>query len=228
MSISELDKLNGRFKSAIWYEPSKKESIYLVGLGGIGSNFLYSAIKTIPCKYYIQDFDTVEDINVATQFYRYEDIGQKKSQASRNIARSFNPLISDNIISFNKKYDGEVLPITVAALDNMATRKEMYEEWKKLPNRELFLEARLRANFYEVYAVTPETQDKYENTLFNDDEVESAPCTYKATAYFGLLVGARMTHLLVNYLSNKYSEEPIYTLPFSIKEFGDLFYIEID
>lgn len=86
---------------------------------------------------------------------------------------------------------------------------------------------RLRANLYEVYVVIKGREEEYEKTLFNDSEVDDGPCTFKQTAYFGMLVGARITHVLVNYLTNKYAKEEVCNLPFKISEFGEPFLIDI-
>ena len=224
--MTNIDEINGRFKDAPWYEKSKNEVIHLVGLGGIGSNFLYCATKTIPCKYFIQDMDTVESYNVGTQFFDLEDVNKLKVQVCKDKVKKHHPYTSiySNTSPFEEH--NSVGIIAIAALDNMKTRKDMFESWKSMKTRELFIDARLRANFYEIYVVTPGKEEDYEKTLFDDSEVDEGPCTFKATSYFGMLCGARITHVLVNYLSNKYSENPIYTVPFKISEFGDLFYYE--
>jgi hypothetical protein len=91
----------------------------------------------------------------------------------------------------------------------------------------LLIDGRLSANLYEVYVVTPGKEEEYEKTLFESSEASYAPCTFKQTAYVGALIGARITQVVVNYLSNKYSEVPFCTLPFKIEEFTEPFYIDI-
>ena len=219
-----VDELNGRFKDAPWYEGCKSETIYLVGLGGIGSNFLYNCTKTIPCNYFIQDIDTVDSYNIGTQFFSIGDIGKNKTNASIDSVKRY--VHNPSIIQATTRYDGFYKPIMIAALDNMATRKQMFESWKSKSGRELFIDARLRANFYEIFTVTPGMEEEYEKTLFDDGDVDDGPCTFKATTYFGMLCGARMVHILTNYFSNKYSEDKIYTVPYEVREFGDLMFFE--
>ena len=143
------------------------------------------------------------------------------------IKQTLNNCSLANIYSIPQKYDNNYLPIMISGLDNMATRKQVYEEWKKHEDREIYIEGRLRASLYEVYVVMKGREEEYEKTLFSDEEVDSGPCTFKATAYFGMLVGARITHVLVNYLTNKYSGNDVCVIPFCIKEFGEPFYIDI-
>lgn len=217
--------INDRFKDAPWYTESLSEQILVVGLGGIGSNTLFCLTKTIPAIYYIIDHDKVELHNVGTQFFKKSQIGTTKVGAVQD-----NCLEQSNctIRPISSKYSDTFCPITITGLDNMKTRKEVYQEWKKYEEREILIDGRLRANLYEIYVVTPGKEEEYEKTLFDDKEVDEGPCTFKQTAYFGMLIGARITQVLVNYLTNKYSEEDICNIPFKIAEFGEPFLINIE
>lgn len=213
---------NARFKDAPWYNECTKEKILFIGQGGIGGNAMYCLAKTIPASYFIIDDDVVEEFNVGTQFFTKNQVGMKKVEA---IKQTLNNCSLANIYSIPQKYDNNYLPIIISGLDNMTTRKQVYEEWKKHEDREIYIEGRLRASLYEVYIVTKGREEEYEKTLFDDSETDDGPCTFKQTAYFGMLIGARITHCLVNYLTNKYSNEEICSLPFHIQEFGECFYI---
>ena len=217
---SELDRINGRFKGAPWYEKSKNETILLTGVGGIGSNALYCLAKTIPAQYFIVDNDTVDEHNIGTQFYRKSQIGKAK------VSACLENTDYESIFPIKKLVTTENMPITITGFDNMAARKLIFENWKSNPDREILIDGRLRASFYEIFTVTKGNEDKYEETLFSDNEVTPAPCTYKQTAYFAMLIGARITHILVNYLINKYSGDDICEIPFRVSELGEMFYFE--
>lgn len=221
MSI-ELDRLNGRFKSAPWYQKSKNEKILLTGVGGIGSNALYCLTKTIPATYYIVDDDIVDEHNIGTQFYRESQIGKAKVSAclENTDYKNINPI--------KKLVTTEQLPITITGFDNMEARRLIFNNWKANPDREILIDGRLRATFYEIFVVTPGNEDKYEKTLFDSSEIEKSPCTFKQTAYFAMLIGAKITQILVNYLNNKYLGEDICVIPFRVSELGDMFYTEIE
>ena len=230
-STNQLTKTE-RFKAAPWFEGSKNETIAVLGTGGIGSNALYNLCKTIPANYHLCDFDSVENHNIGTQFFRPADLGKSKVSAAADIMYSFG--YEGKISCFKWGIDDPImakyafLPITITGFDNMKARSYAFQKWKELPNRELFIDGRLRANLYEVYSVLPgEREEAYEQTLFDDSEVDDGPCTFKQTAYFGMLIGARITNMLVNYLSNKYSQDPIYVVPFKIKELGEMCHVEI-
>lgn len=214
---------NDRFKDAPWYEQCTKENIVVVGQGGIGGNFMYCAAKTIPCTYFIIDEDVVNEINIGCQFFNKTQIGKYKVEAINETLKS-QSLAS--IFPFKKKYTDEYSPIIVTALDNMAARKQVFNKWKTKEDREILIDGRLRANYYEIFVVTPGKEEEYEKTLFDDSEVSEGPCTFKQTAYFGMLIGARITHILVNYLTNKYMGEQVCNIPFRVSEIGEPFIFE--
>lgn len=215
-----------RFKDAPWYKESYNEKIILGGVGGIGSNALYYLTKSIPAKFHVFDDDIVSSHNTGTQFFSINSLNNLKTEAIINILSNFG-VNSTRIYTYPNKIKDNILPIAIAAFDNMSARKEMFNNWKKLNNKEIFIDGRLSATIYQVFTVTNDRIEAYEKTLFDDNEVEEGPCTFKQTAHFAGLIGARITHILTNYLSNKYSNENIMNVPYLIEEYGDPFLIKV-
>lgn len=218
-----MSDYNNRFKDAPWFVKSQEEKILVVGTGGIGSSSLYCLTKTIPAQYYIVDNDIVAEHNIGTQFFWPKQIGMYKVEACKNVCEYPG---SKPIITMKKEFSDEYVPIMISALDNMKARKQVYEIWKNQPDRQILIDGRLRSSLYEVYVVIPGREEEYEKTLFEDSEVDSGPCTFKQTAYFAMLIGARITHVLVNYLINKYTEEDTCNIPFRIQEIGEPMFFE--
>ena len=221
-----LENIHHRFRGASYYESSKSEVILIAGLGGIGSNTAYSLCKSVPASYVFIDDDLVEPHNVGTQHFDTTQLGISKVAAMK---RQLTAQGVQVISLFERKIlsSGDALPITIAAFDNMAARKQLFEDWMLQPDRELFIDGRLRASYFEIFAVTPGREDEYKATLFNDGEGSPAMCTFKQTTYFGSLIGARITQVVVNYLTNKYSEVSFTKVPFKITDIGELFKEEI-
>lgn len=224
--MNEIE-INARFKTAPWYEKSKEYSIIIGGAGGIGSYTSFFLAKTIPCQYYLFDADVVNTHNIGTQFFKKGEINKLKVECMSDRMQNFTTASVSPIANMFKKGSGN-MPIMIAAFDNMEARKIMFDEWKNRDDRELYLDGRLRANYYEIYAVQKGQEAEYEKTLFDSSEIESDVCTFKQTAYFAGLIGARITHLVVNYLTNKYSEEPVCEVPFKIEEIGELFMTNVE
>lgn len=217
-------EIHKRFQGASYYEASKQELILIAGLGGIGSNTAYSLCKSIPASYVFIDDDLVEEHNVGTQHFDITQLNVSKASAMKQ--QLLNQGVQVISIFERKITNRDALPITIAAFDNMAARKQLFEDWASLSDREIFIDGRLRASYYEIYAVTPGREDDYRATLFRDDEVVPTTCTYKQTTYYGTLIGARIANIMVNYLTNKYSD-PYTRVPFKISEIGELFKQEI-
>ena len=219
-------QINDRFKDAPWYENSIKEKILVGGVGGIGSSAMYCLAKTIPAYYFIIDNDTVEEHNIGTQFFSKKDFGTSKVDA---VVKMVNDYSEARVSALGRKINsGDYLPITISAFDNMEARKQLFNQWKIKENRELFIDGRLRASMYEVYVVTKGREEQYKATLFEDSEVEEDVCTFKQTSYFAMMIGSKITQVLVNYLTNKYANEDICVLPFKVTEVGDLFYFNAE
>lgn len=222
-----MTKYNDRFKDALWY--NTRPDVSIGGAGGIGSNALYCLTKSIPGSYFVMDMDIVEDYNVGSQFFNKNQVGMKKVAA---IAQTVSVNTDDfevMIHPFAEFVDAnsDILPFAISAFDNMTARKNFYEAWLKNPDRKILIDGRLRATYYQIYTVLPGREKDYEATLFSDDEVDDGLCTFKQTAYFGMMIGARITNILVNYLTNIAVGEEINVVPFMIEESGDLLYFNV-
>lgn len=221
------------FKEAPWFEGSEEETIGILGLGGIGSNTAYNLVKTLKSTILLMDFDKVEEHNVGSQFFWPKDIGNYKLHAlitnlvdisAGRLVPSTHKLTEDSSLSQLN------VPIMIVGFDNMAARKRAFELWKSNPDRQLFIDGRLRATQYEIFCVHPTKRDveTYEKTLFDDNDIPDEPCTFKQTSYAAMLLGARITSFVVNYLSNAYSEEEVAAVPFFYKELLELCYTEME
>ncbi len=229
--MKKIENIHNNFSTAPWYEHSHEETISVLGVGGIGSNTVYNIVKTLNCEIVLIDPDIVEEHNLGSQFFDRSCLGGKKVTSLKSLLGHFINTTS-KISTFTYKIQdlaSSIFPITITGFDNMEARKFAFEQWKEAEHKELFIDGRLRATEYEIFTVqNNENQiQRYESTLFNSDEVLSDPCTFKQTSYAGMLIGARITSILVNYLANKYQEDKIYSVPFHIKELLELCYVQI-
>ena len=66
----------------------------------------------------------------------------------------------------------------------------------------------------QIYCVTPDRIDAYEATLFDDSEVEDAPCTMKQTSHSAAMIATLMTSFFTNHMVNIYEREHLREVPF--------------
>ena len=219
-----------RFKDAMWAGENKK--ILLCGAGGISSWVGLFLARSNNHEIYIIDFDTVEEVNLAGQFFGVSNIGVSKPAALiHNINLFVNPKV--RIIPFVRTVQ-ELFPesiqfdYVITGFDNMEARKFTYEKWKANSNRKIFVDGRLLAEQFEIYFVIPGREERYEATLFEDKPGDEGSCSYKSTSHFAAMCGAKIVQGLNSFLANTKFEDDIATLPFKYYEFGPTFTQEIE
>lgn len=193
------DPSKTRFSGAEWFKAGPQE-IIIGGVGGIGS-WLAFWLSRIGHDLYLFDGDTIDDVNLAGQFYKKHQLGELKVVGVKDNINQF----CTNNININTWYDKDsiVTPIMFSAFDNMEARKLMFQKWKDQEDREVFIDGRLLMEIGMVYCVQKGEEDLYESELFDDSEVEDAACNYKATTHCGAFIASLMTSVFNNWLANK-------------------------
>lgn len=222
----KLEDINKNFRGLAYYNSNKMENILIGGCGGIGSNTAFNISRSINCNLFLVDFDTVEPHNIGSQFYTLNSVGKTKTEELSSILKDFT-LSQITPITTDIKFLLTVPPIVIAAFDNIKARRILFKKWREVKDREIFIDGRLQATYYEMYCVMPGQEDFYEETLYDDSKDAKIACTVKQTSHFGQLLGARITQALTNYLTNKNLGIDINKIPFCVKEYGDLFKIDV-
>ncbi len=134
----EINNRTVRFSEADWFKPGNV--VVVGGAGGISSSLAF-LLGRLECAIYIYDFDEVDETNMASQFFRTQDIGKAKTQAISEIIYEFSE--NSNVNQMGRfEEGGSVGPITIAGFDNMKARKMMFEAWCALENKQLFIDGR--------------------------------------------------------------------------------------
>ena len=76
----------------------------------------------------------------------------------------------------------------------------MFDKWKAQEDRELFIDGRMTAEYFEVYAVQKGMEEEYEKYMFPSSEASVLPCSFKATTHNAMGIAYVMTGVLNNYL----------------------------
>ncbi len=96
----------------------------------------------------------------------------------------------------------------------MEARKTMFNKWREDEDRELFVDGRNLAEVGNVFIVRKGQEEEYEKYLFDDSEIEDAPCSFKATSHCSALIASLMVSGMNNYISNKLSGFDDKVVPF--------------
>ena len=203
--------IRDRVKEAPWFNPD--QSVTIGGLGSIGS-WLALFMGRIVNNIYIYDFDTVEEHNLTGQLYGKDSIGLTKAECVKAFTSIYNP---QTVVSSMGKFSerSAVTPICFSGFDNMLARKNMFESWKRHSKKEIFIDGRLTAEQFWVYAVTPDRIDLFEKDFLpTDDQVAELPCSFKSTTHISAMIASAMTVAFTNYSYNKKLNETIVDVPF--------------
>lgn len=235
---------SSRFKDAPWF-PKEETNVVIGGAGGIGSwlSLLISRAGFFPIVY---DFDILEEHNLAGQLYTKLDAEAMvpKVDALKGLCKHF---ADTDITVMNEKYTKDSMShhYVFSAFDNMQARKDMFnawceyvKEWKKQTSSELqgaleesffhtpiFIDGRLTAEQMQIFCVTPDKIDAYKEHLFDDSEVEDAPCTMKQTSHSAAMIASHMTGFFSNHMTNNAEQDSVRSVPFFWEYFIPINYI---
>jgi molybdopterin/thiamine biosynthesis adenylyltransferase len=181
--------------------------VNLVGAGGLGSSIGLAVIKMGCPRLHVFDPDRVEPHNLPNQLYRLADVDRPKAVALSAFLREFSPA---EITAVEEKVVDRVLTgVVIAAVDSMASRRDIWENCVRyrlaVP---LFIDTRMGGEVGRVLTVNPSNPssvERYEATLFTDDEGAEDPCTAQATIYSTFGIAA----LVANQIKRFARDEPL-------------------
>lgn len=216
--------LRNRFKDAPWFPGAEEISCIVGGAGGIGSwlSTLLTRAGFMPVVY---DFDIIEYHNIGGQLYSKADIGLKKVDALHKFLVNYSDV---DIVTMDEKYEEGSMTgeFVFSAFDNMKARKDMFNTWlefnKDNPNA-IFIDGRLTMEQIQIFCVTPDKAEEYQKEhLFDDSEVEEAPCTMKQTSHTAAIIAGLMVSFFTNHITNVREGKQIRQVPFFYEYFTPL------
>lgn len=219
--VKEKNSRTVRFADAPWYTPGYP--VLVVGAGGIGS-WLTILLSRQDLDISVYDFDNVDNTNLGGQLYKTNSLNKPKVDSLSEIVKEF----SDNTLNvYNSTYtkDEMAFPIMFAALDNIETRKLMYDNWVKniIENPEfntkacLFIDGRLLAESGKIFILDRNNYKDYEQYLYLDSEITEQPCSFKATSHSAAIIAGLMVSAFNNYITNVVENMKIREVPFLIE-----------
>lgn len=179
----------------------KAYPVTIIGAGAIGGWVALSLAKMGIEDITVFDHDVVDTVNMNAQFFRFKDIGAPKVVALQNLIEDFTDV---KIKIVNDKYvGGNFSGIVISAVDNMATRKLVYDQC--LTTRYL-IDPRMGAEDALMYVIQPnDTEDRksYEKVLYSDENAQQERCTAKATIYTANLLAGHVVKAVKDIITGK-------------------------
>ena len=193
--------------------------INVIGCGALGSWLVLFLLKMGFKNITVYDFDNIEEHNIPNQCFSENQIGMAKVDAMGSLCKMFNKDAEERIKFVNQKITlkevWDMEGIILCAVDSMRVRKEIYMNSIKRKDCDLFIEARLSIWGAYVYTLTQNTMfEKYEETLYDDEEAEVSPCGVSQTALPSAVNAASiMIMQMIQWLNG---EEPVSRIEYSI------------
>ena len=177
-----------------------KWSPWVIGVGAIGRQVaLQLASIGVPGLNLVDD-DSVEEVNLAPQGYRPDQLGALKVEATaadcRRLRADENPPFRTH--TFPVRYRRALIAspsVVFCCIDSISGRASIWEMVKG--QVVLWVDGRMAAEVCQVWVArgdNSESLQAYKDSLFPQGEAFNAPCTAKATVYCaniaaGLMVG---------------------------------------
>jgi len=198
---------NVRFRRQLDYIDHRqlaKIHIHVIGAGAIGSATTLLLAKMGCRNITVWDFDSFEEQNLPNQLCRIADIGKPKAEAVAELVKEFEGI---EIEACNEKFDGDLDPgdYVISCVDSMTARKEIWSKVSFFPITCL-IDGRMGLTTMNLYSYLPEiegSKKRYEETLWEDDEVTPLRCTAKSTIFTANTIASLICHTVAMVLKKE-------------------------
>ena len=171
----------------------------VIGVGAIGRQVTLQLAALGVMKLQLIDFDTVEDTNVTTQGYDFEDIGQLKVDATVVAVQRIDPLIEVAGVPDRYRSRIEIGEAVFCCVDSISTRETI---WRSASRKcRFWCDGRMLGEVIRVLTAADSVSRKhYPTTLFRQSEAQAGRCTAHGVIYTANLSAALMTHQFTRWL----------------------------
>ncbi len=183
------------------------QKVHIFGQGTVGSNVAVELARMGVPNLTLYDFDAFEAHNLPSQRADLTHLGMNKAEAVKQQLVQLTNNGGRGVKTVTTKVEGPVMVegVAVLAVDTMESRRAIWEKALRPQGMvELVLDFRMRANLLQIYAFAP-TDERYEASLFTDEDADPAPCGGRTVSYTGALSGA----LAANYVRKHIMGDPI-------------------
>ena len=194
-----MDAINRSRQSDLFRPEQALSPVTVIGAGGIGSATALELAK-MGARLTVLDFDTLEEHNLASQWYRREDVGKPKALA---LAAELKSYADGDVEARCEKYADQPLSgLVVSAVDSMDTRQVIWDQVRYNPAVDVFIDGRMGGLVLTVLAVRPCDPDHvrwYEQHLFPSSRAAAEPCTARAIAFNTFGIGSFIAGIVRNW-----------------------------
>lgn len=160
----------------------------VIGVGAIGRQVALQLAALGVTRLTLFDDDLVQPENLSVQGYWPLDLNRPKVEVTAALCRHIHPPIDVTAIGERfKRSTPRTLPtrgdlVVFCCVDSISARRMIWESVRS--TAQFFVDGRMNAEVLRVIAVDqPCIDDKYERTLFGEEETFTGACTARSTIY---------------------------------------------
>jgi sulfur carrier protein ThiS adenylyltransferase len=183
--------------------------VAVIGAGAVGRQVALQLASIGVSSMLLFDHDTVDVVNLATQGYAPEQLGQRKVDATAGDCRRLHPELRVTVHGERFRRSSarllldaarpELRPVTFCCVDSITARAVVWESVRH--HSCFFADARMTAEVVRVLAsARPADDEHYPMTLFNQGEAFAGACTSRSTIYCAAIAAALMVSAFTRWL----------------------------
>jgi len=171
----------------------------VIGVGAIGRQVALQLASLGVPKLQLIDFDRVEESNVTTQGYDFEDVGQLKVDATAGAVKRIDPLIDVDAVPDRYRSRIEIGDVVFCCVDSISARSAI---WRSVSRKcRFWCDGRMLGEIIRVLAVADaDSRRHYPTTLFRQSEAQAGRCTAHGAIYTAGIAAGLMTHQFTRWL----------------------------
>ena len=188
-----------RQQAIVPHDKLAHQSATIIGVGAVGRQVaLQLAALGLP-RFQLIDFDQVELVNVTTQGYRYEEIGQSKVCATAAAIRQIDPTLTVDVIGDRYRRKHVVAPAIFCCVDSIGSRAAI---WRAVGSQSAFwADGRIAGETLRTLTVvSPTARERYAASLFPQAETHAGSCHARGTIYLASICAGLLVHQLCRWL----------------------------
>ncbi len=174
-------------------------SISVIGVGAIGRQVALQLASLGARQLTLVDFDEVEEVNITTQGYLWEDLGKSKVLAT---AQAISRIDSSTQVSQICARYRPGLPVGEAifcCVDSISARAAIWRSAGR--NSQFWVDGRMLGEVIRILAVAgDEGRAYYPTTLFSPAEAMTGSCTARGVIYTAAIAAGLMTGQFTRWL----------------------------
>lgn len=154
------------------------EPVHIIGVGALGSYVAVQLAKLGISKFYLYDFDHVEDHNVTNQYFMPSHVGELKVNVIEEAILDINPDAKVMCMVDGWKPGAMLSGYVFTLVDSIETRRKIAEDSKFNPMIKAMFDGRIRLTDAQVYCCPWNNKKLVDNFIatmaFSDKEADAA------------------------------------------------------